>query len=304
MKTFNINKVSLLVVFVAFYFSSMAQEWTVPADDSKKVCEQPFTKSTARDGKDLFNAKCKSCHGAVGTNSSLPLNPEPGDPASEKFSKETDGALFYKITNGRGGMPAFGTQLSEEERWKIISYFRTFHKDYVPTGADVVADTEADDAYTGKDIKITVNLDPTNYEVTANLSGQDNGEVVSAKGVRVGFYVKRNFGMLPIGDVITTDANGIAKVKFPNDLPGDSLGNYEMVVKLVDEDIYGKVQYKQTIKWGEAFVYENPLDHRAMWGNRGNAPIWLLLSYFGIVIGVWLTIIWVVLQMMKLKNAK
>jgi len=303
MKTFNINKVWLLVVFVAFYFNSIAQDWTVPAEDSKKVCEKAFTKSTARDGKDLFNAKCKSCHGAVGTNSSLPLNPEPGDPATEKFSKQTDGDLFYKITHGRGGMPAFESQLSEDERWKIISYFRTFHKDYVPANGGETASSEPDDAFVGKDVEISVSLNQDNREVTANVQGEKDGDKVPANGVRVGFFVKRNFGMLPIGNAVTTDANGQAKVNFPKDLPGDSIGNYDIVIKLIDEDIYGKVEHKETVAWGEKFIYENPLDHRAMWGNRTNAPIWLLLTYFGIVVGVWLTIVWVVIQMMKLKNA-
>ena len=304
MKINHINKVLLIVVFVAFAFQLKAQDWTVPSDESKKVCEKPFTKTTARDGKDLFNAKCKSCHGAVGANSSLPLNPEPGDPAADKFSKQTDGDLFYKITFGRGGMPAFNSQLTEDERWKIISYFRTFHKDYVPSGGNGSSEPEADNAYSGKDVKISVSLDQVNLEVTANVQGQKDGITVPANGVRVGFYVKRNFGLLPIGDIVTTDADGVAKANFPKDLPGDSKGNYNMIIKLIDEDVYGKVEYKETLDWGNEFIYDNPLDHRAMWGNRTNAPLWLLISYFGIVIGVWLTIMWVVLQIMKLKNAK
>jgi len=304
MKINHINKVLLIVVFVAFAFQTKAQEWTVPAKDHNVTCTNPFTKTTARNGKDLFNAKCKSCHGAIGTNSSLPLNPEPGDPASEKFSSQTDGDLFYKLTNGKGGMPGFASQMSEEERWNVISYIRTFHKDYVASGGNGSDEAESEDSFTGDNLKILVNFEQVNLEVTANVQGEKDGKTIPANGVRVGFFVKRNFGMLPIGDIVTTDAKGVAKVSFPKDLPGDSIGNYNIVIKLIDEDVYGKVEYKETVAWGEAFVYENPLDHRAMWGNRTNAPIWLLLSYFGIVIGVWLTIVWVVLQMMKLKNAK
>jgi len=304
MKINHINKILLIVVFVAFAFQAKAQEWTVPAKDHDVICSKPFSKTTARNGKDLFNAKCKSCHGAIGTNSSLPLNPEPGDPAGEKFSKQTDGDLFYKLSHGKGGMPGFSSQLSEEERWNVISYIRTFHKDYVPAGGNGSDKVESEDSFNGTNLKILVNFDQVNLEVSANVQGDKDGNTIPANGVRVGFFVKRNFGMLPIGGAVTTDANGVAKVNFPKDLPGDSIGNYDIVIKLIDEDIYGKVEYKETVAWGENFVYENPLDHRAMWGNRTNAPIWLLLSYFGIVIAVWLTIVWVVLQMMKLKNAQ
>jgi mono/diheme cytochrome c family protein/ribosomal protein L35AE/L33A len=302
MKTLNINKGFLVLVFIAFYFNSIAQEWKVPENDNKITSSIAFSKATARDGKDLFNAKCKSCHGAVGTDSSLPLNPKPGDPAGEKFSKQTDGALFYKITNGRGAMPAFASQLSEEERWKIISYIRTFHKDYQPTNTnDVVENTES---FSGKNIQISTDFNEETKEVTVHLQGEQNGEVVAANDVRVGFYVKRNFGKLLIGKIVSTDAKGVAKMNFPSDLPGDSLGNYKIIVKLVDDDLYGNVESEKIKSWGQTFVYESPLSHRAMWGNRGNAPLWLLFSYFGIVGAVWITIFWVVFQMMKLKNAK
>ena len=303
MNTNYINTRLLIVLFVAFAFQLNAQEWDVPADASTKVSEKPFTKTTARNGKDLFNAKCKSCHGGVGENASLPLSPEPGDPASNKFASQTDGDLFYKLTQGKGGMPGFSTQLSEDERWGIISYIRTFHKNYIPV-ANADAVVEETESFDGKNIKFFINFDQVNLEVTADVQGEVNGKMQAANGVRVGFFVKRNFGMLPIGDVVTTDAKGVAKVKFPSDLPGDSIGNYDIVIKLIDEDLYGKVEYKERVSWGEAFIYENPLDHRAMWGNRSNAPLWLLISYFSVVVLVWAVIIWVVLQMMKLKNAK
>jgi len=304
MKTLNINKVFLVLVFIAFYFNSIAQDvWTVPAEQSKITSPQPFTKSTARDGKDLFNAKCKSCHGAVGTNSSLPLNPKPGDPASEKFSKQTDGDLFYKMTNGRGAMPAFASQLSEEERWKIISYIRTFHKDYKPATVGAEAEDNGE-SFSGKNIKITTEFNDEQKEIIAHLQGEQDGNIVPASDVRVGFYVKRNFGKLLIGNIVSTNSEGIAKMTFPSDLPGDSLGNYKIIIKLIDDDLYGNVEVAAQKDWGKSFVYENPLDHRAMWGNRGNAPLWLLFSYFGIVGAVWITIIWVVFQMIKLKNAK
>ena len=40
---------------------------------------------------------------------------------------DTDGELFWKITNGRGAMPAW-RQLPETERWQIVNYIRTLKK--------------------------------------------------------------------------------------------------------------------------------------------------------------------------------
>ena len=53
------------------------------------------------------------------------------------------------------------------------------------------------------------------------------------------FYVTRTFSLLPIGDVFnTTDENGVVEIKFPNDLPGDTEGNVEIVVKIIESDLY------------------------------------------------------------------
>jgi len=40
----------------------------------------------------------------------------------------TDGQLFYWVSYGVQGtaMPAFKDSLSEEERWNVINYLRTF----------------------------------------------------------------------------------------------------------------------------------------------------------------------------------
>jgi len=299
---FNILNKSILTGFVlSLAFSLSAQNnWTVPANEASITCPTPFTSSMKMDGKDIFNKNCKSCHGEVGKGNFIALTPEPGDPATEKFSKNSDGELFYKITNGKGAMPKFKDQLGENERWAVISYIRSFHKDYVPAnGGEVATETEA---FSGKDLKISVKKDKENNEITATIQGNVDGNDTPANGVRVGFFIKRTFGMLPVCETVTTDNNGIAKAVFPNDLPGDSIGNYDIVIKLIDDDMYGNVEYTETLAWGTNFVYDNPLNHRAMWGNRGNAPIWLLLSYFGMLLAAFITIGYVMLQLKKLKS--
>ncbi len=300
---FNILNKSILTGFVlSLAFSLSAQDdWTVPANESSKVCPTPFSSTMKMDGKDIYNKSCKSCHGDIGKNNFVPLVPEPGDPAGEKFSKSSDGVLFYKITNGKAAMPKFKDQLGESERWAVISYIRSFHKDYTPAEGGSETATEVA-TFTGKDLKLFVNKDQVNLEITTEVQGNVDGEMVPANGVRVGFFIKRNFGLLPVCETITTDNKGIAKAIFPNDLPGDSLGNYDIIIKLIDDDVYGKVEYKETLAWGKSFVYDNPLNHRAMWGNRGNAPIWLLLSYFGMLLAAFAVIGYVMLQIKKLKS--
>ena len=39
--------------------------------------------------------------------------------------KQSDGALFWKLTEGKAPMPAYDKTLSETDRWQVINYLRT-----------------------------------------------------------------------------------------------------------------------------------------------------------------------------------
>jgi len=45
------------------------------------------------------------------------------------MSKETDGSLFWKMSEGRGPMPSWKDQLTETERWQLVIYIRKLGKD-------------------------------------------------------------------------------------------------------------------------------------------------------------------------------
>jgi len=301
MKNNFLNKILFSALIIGLSVSAFAQNWQAPASEKDKTSPIPFSTKTKQEGKDIFNKNCKSCHGEIGKNNPVALSPNPGDPASEKFSVNTDGELFYKITTGKGAMPKFKDIISENERWAVISYIRSFHPDYKPANTNS-GDVVEEESFNGKNLKLFVNLDQVNLEANVEVQGDVDGETKAANGVRVGFFIKRTFGLLPVCEPVTTDNNGLAKAIFPKDLPGDSTGNYEIIIKLIDNDLYGDVVYKEKINWGKSFVYENPLDHRALWGNRSNAPWWLLITYFALLGPALIVIVWVMLQLKKLKG--
>jgi mono/diheme cytochrome c family protein len=80
-------------------------------------------------GKKIYTQQCIDCHGEKGKGDgvlSFDLTPKPSDFGSIKFQNQSDGAIFWKITNGNRPMPAFGGVLSTKERWRAINYVRTF----------------------------------------------------------------------------------------------------------------------------------------------------------------------------------
>src|SRR4030095_15278481 len=50
--------------------------------------------------------------------------PKPANWTSAAVQKETDGEIFWKMSNGRGAMPPW-KHLPEQERWEIVNYIRT-----------------------------------------------------------------------------------------------------------------------------------------------------------------------------------
>ena len=106
--------------------------WPVP-DASAKV-KNPIASDAASiaEGKTLYSTHCKSCHGSKGLgdgSKAAQLKTEPGDFSSAEFQSQSDGALFYKTSEGRDDMPNFKKKLPDaDERWSLVNYMRTLKK--------------------------------------------------------------------------------------------------------------------------------------------------------------------------------
>jgi mono/diheme cytochrome c family protein len=94
--------------------------WRVPSEAVEKrnpLAERP---ELAAGGKKLFTRNCVECHGKSGEGLK-----KAADLQLPKVQGQSDGALFWKITNGNPdrGMPSF-SRLPELQRWQIVLYLR------------------------------------------------------------------------------------------------------------------------------------------------------------------------------------
>jgi cytochrome c6 len=70
-------------------------------------------------GMAVFENNCASCHTSEGVGSAA------GRPLTDIALEEPDRTVHVdSVTNGRGGMPAFGAALSEDEIDSVVSYVR------------------------------------------------------------------------------------------------------------------------------------------------------------------------------------
>ncbi|HVU93576.1 MAG TPA: c-type cytochrome [Puia sp.] len=119
-------------VISAFVPLQPKKPWPVP--DAYKDKKNPVASDAASiaAGKELWNTHCKSCHGAkgLGDGSKAPqLKTEPGDFTKPDVQAQTDGSLFYKISEGREDMPSFKKKIPDQEDiWNLVVFVRTFRK--------------------------------------------------------------------------------------------------------------------------------------------------------------------------------
>jgi mono/diheme cytochrome c family protein len=104
-------------------------QWNIP--EEAKLRQNPIHRSpqaldTARI---LYDDHCERCHGKTGRGDgtdATKFSTSPRDLTdTRRMSEQSDGELFYKISEGRKPMPEFKTKLTEEQRWQLVLLMRS-----------------------------------------------------------------------------------------------------------------------------------------------------------------------------------
>lgn len=111
----------------------LKQQWPAPAEAASLTNPVKPNADAVRTGRELYLQRCADCHGKEGKGNgylSAQLKREgkpiaPTNLTSQMVQANTDGELFWKITNGRSPMPANRVRFDDEQRWYIVTYLRT-----------------------------------------------------------------------------------------------------------------------------------------------------------------------------------
>lgn len=132
-KTRGIAALAMLVICFTCAKSSRAQApvWVAPKD--AETVKNPVTSTTPllADAKVLYTSNCSPCHGDKGKGdgpAAQGLTPKPADHTSVFVQNETDGSLFWKLSEGRNPMPAYKKVFTDQQRWELILYIRSLAK--------------------------------------------------------------------------------------------------------------------------------------------------------------------------------
>lgn len=106
--------------------SSAVEAWKAPARAAKKKNPVASGDASLAAGAKVWAAECVSCHGGKGLGDGvgvkdLEKKPEPLGPL---LAAQSDGELFWKVTEGKKPMPGFAAKLSETDRWNVVNSMR------------------------------------------------------------------------------------------------------------------------------------------------------------------------------------
>jgi len=104
--------------------------WRVPSEAASRPNPLGSKPETAAGGRKLFIRNCVECHGKDGSGMEKKHSADLQLPIVQQ---QSDGALFWKITNGNlsRGMPSFSKR-PELQRWQIVLYLRTLKSATMP----------------------------------------------------------------------------------------------------------------------------------------------------------------------------
>jgi len=100
----------------------------------------PRTESVLRSGRRDFNTYCSACHGLLGngaTSLTAAYGAKPANLVSDQIRKLTDGEIYYVIMRGKNAMPSYAADLSEDERWSVVSYVRVLQRALNANDSDI-----------------------------------------------------------------------------------------------------------------------------------------------------------------------
>ena len=121
--------VCLGMLILAFRPDQQPGPWKAPDNYVKMTNPVKATPANLATGKSLYSKFCVECHGKKGEGNgpkSVELKTSPADMCKPAFQSQSDGSLFYRISEGRNEMPKFKKDITDpNDIWTLVNYIRS-----------------------------------------------------------------------------------------------------------------------------------------------------------------------------------
>jgi mono/diheme cytochrome c family protein len=119
--------ICIVLVYAAF---QRDRPWIIPEEVKKLKNPIAPNEATLKAARGIYMDKCAECHGERGKGDgpkAMMHTPAPADLTDAGQMKSvTDGEIFYQISEGKKPMPSFKKRLTEDQRWGLVLFVRSF----------------------------------------------------------------------------------------------------------------------------------------------------------------------------------
>jgi len=158
--------------------------------------------------------------------------------------------------------------------------------------------------------KSKLTLDTVNDDgvrsIIATLMKMEAGEWVPVQDAELRIGIERLGGMLSVSDEesFVTDESGEVTAELTKlNLPGNNKGNYTLIARVDEHDEVGNIMIKKSVPWGVPVVADSEFfNKRELWSISSRAPFWLIFMAGFILLSVWGTLIYLMVQIFKIRK--
>lgn len=202
------------------------------------------------------------------------------------------------ITNNKG-IGKFKLALDQINRYDSIP---TYHFAIALEQNDEFSDTDKRISFRDADLLANIIQKDSTYSVEATLTDPVYDKPIAEEVLQV--RLVRLFKPYPISKGLElTDENGTIVVPIEEGLPGID-GQLTFEVILEESETYGTIKTIITEKIGVPIVDLSTFDERTMWSPPTKTPLFLWIFPNLIILGVWITIFILILNLRRISKAK
>jgi mono/diheme cytochrome c family protein len=110
--------------FIPYAYENTPQGYEAAGLNLKNPLTAKSREEYEKEGEVIYGKFCIHCHGATGAGDGKVGGKLPGPPPAYNGTLKNlpEGKIFHSITYGKGSMGSHASQLTQEERWKLV-YF-------------------------------------------------------------------------------------------------------------------------------------------------------------------------------------
>lgn len=135
--------------FLPYPYPNTAEGYDKAGTNLKNPLTAKSREEYEKEGEVIYGKFCVHCHGASGAGDGKVADKLPGPPPaySGALKNLPEGKIFHSITYGKGTMGSHASQLTQEERWKLVYYVQKLQG---PKDAPVADSTKTAEPVTKK----------------------------------------------------------------------------------------------------------------------------------------------------------